>query len=97
MIQQLTEAADGLEEPEKTFKLSEINRFKFRLEGQVLDELRQKIEKIQLKDLKEIDTQIAAAKNATAIHQFRFDAFNVAFGLLKKALGILHPRSAISL
>jgi len=88
-IQELTEAANGLEEPDRTFKLSDIDRLKIKLEGMALDELRQKMEQIQLPDLQKIDKQIAAAKDATKANQARVDGFNTAFAALKTAIGIV--------
>jgi hypothetical protein len=88
-IQELTEVANGLEEPEKTFKLADINTLKITLEGMALEELRKKMDQIQLPDLQEIDKQIAVAKAATEAHNIRVDAFNVAFELLKKGLDIV--------
>ncbi len=88
-IQELTEAANGLAEPDKTFKLGEVDRLKIKLEGMALEELRQKLEQIQLPDLQQIDEQIAAAKDSTEAHQARVHAFNAAIGILKTALGIV--------
>jgi hypothetical protein len=88
-IQELTEVANSLEEPEKTFKLSDINMLKIKLEGLALKELRQKMDQMKLPDWQEMDKQIAAAKIATEAHEVRLDAFNVAFELLKKGLDIV--------
>ena len=88
-IQELTEAANSLEEPEKTFKLADINNLKMALESLALEVLMEKMAQIQLPDLQEMDKQIAAAKTATEAHNTRVDAFNAAFDLLKKGLDIV--------
>lgn len=54
-----------------------------------LSDLRQKLEQIQLPDLREIDKQIAAANDATTAHQTRVAAFDIAFGILKTTLGVI--------
>jgi len=87
-IRELTETADGLDEPDKTFKLNEVDRLKIEIEGMALQELRNKLEQIQLPDIEEMDEQIAAAKDATTAHKTRVDAFNAAIEILTAALNI---------
>lgn len=65
-IAELESAAQRLDEPDKTFALSDVDQLKIQIEGLALSDLAAKMQAIQLPDLAEIDTQIAAAKKATA-------------------------------
>jgi hypothetical protein len=58
-IQELKDAAENLDEPDKTFKLIDVRNLDSQLAGMALEELRQKLEQIRLIDLREIDQQIA--------------------------------------
>ncbi len=88
-IQELTEAANGLEEPDKTFALSDVDRLKIEVEGMALAEILQKLEQIKIPDLQEMDKQIKAAKDANNSATKRVDALNFALKLLKTGLGIV--------
>ena len=88
-IQELTEAASGLTEPDKTFALGEVYQLKIKVEGMALVQLRQKLEQIELPSLQEMNEYIKAANDATKANQRRVDALNSAIGLLKTGLGIV--------
>lgn len=88
-INELKDVASSLAEPDKTFKLGEINQLEIELEGMALDEIRQKLDQISLPSVQEMDDLIDKAKKATEEHQSRVNAFNGAFSILKKALGIV--------
>ena len=87
-IIELESAADGLEEPDKTFKLNELSILKIQLEGMALSDITAKLDNIHLPDVKEIEQKIADAKQATADHQTRVDALDSAFEKIKTVLRI---------
>lgn len=88
-IQELTDAANGLEEPDKTFALSDVDKLKIELEVMALADVLQKLEQIQIPDLQEMDKHIKAAKDATNIATQRVYALNFAIKVLKTGLGIV--------
>lgn len=85
----LKAAAEGLEEPDSTFKLNDIAALEIELEGLALDELVARLNRITLPDIRKMDQKIAAARQDNTDNQFRVDAFNTAFGILKTAVGIV--------
>lgn len=82
-------AAEGLEEPDKTFKLNDIAALEIELEGMALEELIASLNRMTLPEIQEMDHKIAEAQQANTDNQFRVDAFNTAFGILKTAVGIV--------
>jgi hypothetical protein len=88
-IAALKSAAAGLKEPDKTFRLNDIAALEIELEGMALDELVARLNQMTLPDIQDMDRKIAAAQQANKDNQFRVDAFNTAFGILKTALGIV--------
>jgi len=87
-IQELKEAAESMTEPDKTFALSDIDGLQIQLESMALSDIAAKLNAISLPEIKEMDEEIAKAKNAMAEHQKRVDAFNFAFQLITKVLKI---------
>ncbi|MDH3597431.1 MAG: hypothetical protein OEU09_22315 [Rhodospirillales bacterium] len=88
-IQRLKHGAEGLDEPDKTFKLNDIAQLEIELQGMALADITAALRDITLPDLNEMKAQIDAAVDATKAHEQRVNAFNTAFGLLKTGLGIV--------
>lgn len=88
-IAELEEAAKSMDEPDKTFKLSDIDQLKIELEGLAISDVAEKMRSISLPEIEQMDSNIAAAKDATAAHSQRVLAFNMAFEFIKGALGII--------
>ncbi|MDP7548524.1 MAG: hypothetical protein QGF20_14640 [Alphaproteobacteria bacterium] len=88
-ITELETAAQGLGEPEKTFKLNDVAQLRIQLEGMALQDLVAKLNQMALPDIEEMDRKIADARKATEDQQFRVDAFNTALGFIKTAVGII--------
>lgn len=84
----LRQAADSLEEPEKTFKLSDTDQLEIQLQGMAISDVADKMRSISLPDLEAMDANIQAASDATAAHSQRVSAFNRAYDFVKGALGI---------
>lgn len=89
MIAELKLAAASLAEPERTFKLQEVGRLEMKIESMALDDVAAKMAAISLPDQRQIDEQIAAAKQALKDHASRLAAIDTALGIVKTALGIL--------
>ena len=88
-IEELTEAANGLTEPDKTFALGEVDQLKIKMEGMTLADLRQNLEQIQLPAIQEMNEYITAAKDTTRAYQQRVNALSSAIGLLRTGLRML--------
>ena len=88
-IDELEEAAGSLDEPEKTFKLGEIDRLKIKIEGMALEDVLKELEKMELPAHTVIDEQIKKAKDAQEANETRVEAFNIAFSIIKTALKII--------
>ncbi|MBL6954339.1 MAG: hypothetical protein ISR50_17005 [Alphaproteobacteria bacterium] len=88
-IAELEAAAQGLGEPDKTFKLSDVAQLRIQLEGMALQDLTAKLNQMALPDIEAMNRKIADAKNATEDQQFRVDAFNTALNFIKTAVGIV--------
>lgn len=88
-ITELKEAAEGLDEPEKTFKLSDIDQLEIEVQGMAISDVADKMRTISLPALQDMDAAIQAARDATAAQAQRLAAFDKAYGFIKGALGIL--------
>ncbi len=88
-INLLRQAAASLEEPEKTFKLSDVDQLEIQVQGMTIDEIAKLVNTIELPDLGAMDAAIQGAKDATAAHSKRVEAFNSAYGIIKGVLGIV--------
>ena len=85
-IGRLKQGAEGLDEPDKTFKLNDIAQLEIELQGMALADVTAALRDITLPDLNEMKAQIDAAVDATSAHERRVNAFNTAYGLLTKGL-----------
>jgi len=88
-IELLRQAAEGLDEPDKTFKLSDISILIIKLEALAISEITQKMNLISLPEISDMDAEIQAANNAINSHENRVLAFNNAFNFIKGAIGIV--------
>lgn len=88
-ISELMDAANGLTGPEKALKRIEIRNLENDIDGAVLDEIVQHLNRMALPDIQRIDVQIAAAKDATSAEAQRAEAIGVAIGILRTGLGLV--------
>lgn len=88
-IELLKQAAEGLEEPQRTFNLVDVNNLQIKLEGMALDDVAQKMSAISLPDIESMQTDIQAALDATQSNDSRVAMFNKAFTFVKTALGVV--------
>ncbi len=87
-IQELTEAAESLEEPEKSLTIADIKILGIEIKGLALRNLRQKLDQINLPDIREMDQKIAQAKSASQAQHSRVLSLNSVINTLKTALDI---------
>lgn len=88
-IELLRQAAEGLDDPDKTFMLSDISILIIKLESFTLSEITQKMNSMSLPEISDMDTEIQVANNAINSHGNRVLAFNNAFSFIKRAFGIV--------
>jgi len=88
-INELERVAKTLDEPEKTFKLCEISQLRIEAAGMAISDVAAKMKAISLPRIEEMDTQIAAAADATSAHSARVAAFDSAYRILKGFLGLV--------
>lgn len=86
-IAKLRQGAETLDEPERTFKLADVDQLEIQIAGMALDEIADKMRAISLPDTEAMDVDIKAARDATAAHALRVAAFDKAYGLIKTGLG----------
>ncbi|MBN7818703.1 hypothetical protein [Bowmanella yangjiangensis] len=87
-ISQLEHSARKMNEPEKTFKLSDASKLKIAIEGMSISDIAQKIGSIDLPKIQEIEENISLAKQAKISHSQRVDAFNTVYGIIKDVIGL---------
>ncbi|MGR5159945.1 hypothetical protein [Vibrio owensii] len=87
-ISQLEQAAQQMDEPDKTFKLDDISQLKISIDRMAVSDIAEKMQSIELTSIKEIDSSIQLAKKATSSHIQRVSAFNIAYGIIKGAIGL---------
>ena len=72
----LTRLAESLSEPEKTFKLTEIDLLTIQLQGMALHDLHDNLKKVKLIDIEQIDHVIRRAQYAHQNQDFALKTFN---------------------
>jgi len=82
----LTKLAENMPEPDRTFKLNEIDQLKIQLQGTALNELRTKLEQVTLIDNHAIDKKIVAAKETTATQETVLKTIDFSLNVIKIAL-----------
>lgn len=87
-ISQLEQAAEEMDEPDKTFKLTDVSKLKISIEGMAISDIAQKMGSIDLPKIQEMDDNIQLAKQAISSHAQRVDAFNKAYEIIKGAIGL---------
>lgn len=88
-IAQLEQAAQQMDEPDKTFKLDDISQLKIFIESMSISDITQKMQSIELPKIQEMDSSIQLAIKATATHLQRINAFNKAYGIIKGAINLV--------
>lgn len=88
-IESLEHAAEGFNEPDKTFMLDDVSRLKIQLEGMAISDIAAKMNAISLPKLDEMNANINAAKDANSSQSQRIEAFKSAFNFIKGVLGIV--------
>ncbi|MBO9492419.1 hypothetical protein J7384_18805 [Endozoicomonas sp. G2_1] len=87
-ISQLEQAAEQLDEPDKTFKLTDASKLKIAIEGMAISDIAQKMQSIELPKIQEMESSIHLATQAINSNAQRVDAFNKAYGIIKGALSL---------
>ena len=87
--QALEQAAEGFNEPDKTFMLDDVSRLKIQLEGMAISDIVAKMNVISLPELGKMNANIQAAKNANSSQSQRVEAFKSAFNFIKSVIGII--------
>ena len=85
----LNQAAENLEEPDKTLKLSNLDQLKIELLGMAISEIADKMQSITLSDIEEMEANIKVAKDAAVANSDRVAAFNRAYNFIKGTIGIV--------
>lgn len=88
-IEALRQAAEGFNEPDKTFMLDDISRLKIQLEGMAISDIAAKMNAISLPKLDEMNANIQAANSANASQSQRVEAFKNAFNFIKGIIGVI--------
>lgn len=87
-ITKLEQSANQMNEPDKTFKLTDVSKIKIAIEGMAISDIAQKIQSIGLPKIQEMEDSIHLATQATSSHTQRVDAFNKVYGIIKGAIGL---------
>ncbi|MCK5897579.1 MAG: hypothetical protein KAG06_00730 [Methylococcales bacterium] len=85
-IQALTLLARTLSEPERTFKLNEVDLFKIQLNGLVLEDLSDNLAQMAPMNTNSIDRAITASLRATHNQAMALKTFDVGMSVLKTVL-----------
>lgn len=85
-VSMLKQAAEDMDEPDKTFKLDDVSQMKIAIESMSISDIAQKMQQIDTPKIQEIDDSIQLALQATASHSQRVHAFNKAYGVIKGAI-----------
>ena len=88
-ISQLEQAADQMDEPDKTFKLTDVSKLKISIEGMAISDIAQKMQSIDLPKIQEMEDSIRLATQAISSNAQRVDAFNKVYGIIKDAIGLV--------
>lgn len=84
----LQQAAEGLDEPNKSFKLDDISRLKIQIEGMAISDIAQKMNSISFPDIAEMDANIQASNSVESAQQHKVEAFNSAFNFIKGVISV---------
>ena len=88
-IEELNQAAEGLEGATRVFKLNDVSQLKITLEGMSIQDVADKMSSISLPDLSEMEEAIQEASDSIKSHDQRVAAFNKAFSFIKTSLSII--------
>ena len=82
----LTKLAKTMDEPDRTFKLNEIDALNIQLQGVSLSDLKSKLEQVTLVDNQAIDEEITAVEKANKTQETIVETFDFGVKLIKTAL-----------
>ena len=82
----LTKLAKSMGEPDRTFKLNEIDALNIQLQGVSLSDLKSKLEQVTLVEPQVIDEKIIAVKRTAKTQQAVVETFDFGVKLIKTAL-----------
>ena len=82
----LTDLAKTMDEPDRTFKLNEIDTLNIQLQGISLSDLKSKLERVTLVDTQAIDEEITAVERANKTQETVVETFDFGVKLIKTAL-----------
>lgn len=85
-IDALKATADTLEEPDKTFTHSDIRQLEIQLLGLSTTEIAVILNTITLPDIRDMDTCLRDAQNASIAHEQRVEFLNLAIGFIQRLL-----------
>jgi len=85
-ILELIELAKSMDEPDRTFKLNEIDALKIQLQGVSLSDLKSKLEQVTLIKPQVINKDITAVERATKTQKAVLKTFDFGIKLIKTAL-----------
>lgn len=87
-ISRLEQAANQMNEPERTLKLTDVSMLKIRIEGMDISDIAQKMQDIELPKIQEMEDGIQLATQATSSHAQRVVAFNKVYGIIRGVIGL---------
>ena len=87
-ISQLEQAAEEMDEPDKTFKLTDVSTLKISIEAMAISDIAQKMQSIDLPKINEMEDSIQLATQAISSNAQRVHAFNKAYGIIKGVIGL---------
>jgi len=82
----LTELAKTMDEPDRTFKLNEIDALNIQLQGISLSDLKSKLEQVTLIDTQDISKKITAVEKENKTQERIVKTFDFGVKLIKTAL-----------
>ena len=88
-IELLRQAAEQMDEPNRTFKLDDVSQLKIQLESMAISDIADKIRSIELPTITEMETNIQAANEAISNQSQRVEAFNTAYNIIKGVIGLV--------
>jgi hypothetical protein len=84
----LTQLAKSMDEPDRTFKLNEIDQLTMQLQGLAFSDLNAKLAQVKLTDIQTIDEKITAVQQSASIQKSTVEVFDFSLTLIKTALAI---------
>ncbi|MBK1887769.1 hypothetical protein [Marinobacter sp. DY40_1A1] len=88
-INSMKSAAENMDEPEKTFSLSDIRQLEIEVMGMSVSSIAEKMQAVNLPSVHDMDSNIKNANNSTIEHSQRVGYLNSAISLVKEALNIV--------